>query len=708
MSRILVAWEKTSKDAFERFEESIYRLVEGLSLDGAPLQREDVSFCHDSDAVAELLAGEPFDFFLFKESLGEKKIGVGTVRQWKDAHPSMRLIPVLEDAKRGKGKARSLYDYGFFDAIFESDFRGSVVGYLLTIGRDSREAYDYYGLAEYMDAAGNPLPEYPKFVTVTEQLPLEDRRAPAMGKGPHGAYPEQGAEEHIWREVSVVEDAASRPAGRPMKQDRKEAPLTGRQPSSHTAGDTDDLLLPEEDVSSFFANDDRLARETPGNGTATEGRGQDPGNGYETDARDDAYVDPHPDLYDDEKEQEEMPRDIDPELRNFLLLAERDAHYLPEAPRTLSTSDYLQEQLLRHYTIEDNTWISNLDRQICSREEFETELMQRIHNMDIPPELEQETFERFSKFVWGNDILEEYIEDASISDIKVLSPDRIQIKKNGEKMTAKTAFRSPEHYRAYVMRVAKRNHADISNSAIAVFADTKSSKAARLRFNITTEFINSNGYPGMHIRKESNIKLTTGQLISLGYMTPAQAKYFIECAERGEGFVFTGQGSAGKTIGLNWVIDYMPKTLSGLCIQESDELYAPYHPYIQFQRITRSDNEEDQYDLRRLAINGLLTDIDAFIIGEIKGDEAAPFADAAYTDNACFASVHSPGAREALPKIADYAMYGSKQGTKADILKKLSSIKNVVYLNHFKVAEIVRVKGYDEEKRDIIYEDVEV
>lgn len=63
-----------------------------------------------------------------------------------------------------------------------------------------------------------------------------------------------------------------------------------------------------------------------------------------------------------------------------------------------------------------------------------------------------------------------------------------------------------------------------------------------------------------------------------------------------------------------------------------------------------------QYELKDLARNALLLDLDYFIIGEIKGDEAVHFLTAAYTGHQCWASVHGISSTEAIDKLADYAI----------------------------------------------------
>lgn len=386
--------------------------------------------------------------------------------------------------------------------------------------------------------------------------------------------------------------------------------------------------------------------------------------------------------------------------------------------------DREKEQVLMHYLNEDSTLIEKLEHHLISSDKFQLEVAGYIaSNFSLSKADATEVYRDFHRFMYGYDILEPLILDSDVTDIKCYEPNNVRVKRLGGREEAVNAkFRSEEHYRAFVAHIAKMNHASVSGErAIVKFEDVKTYDAARLRVNISTEFINASGFPFVQIRKESTQKKTTEELMSAGMFTPRTAAYLVESAQNDSGIVFTGKGSAGKTTVMNWLIDYIPKNCSGLCIQEMDELFSTTHPDILFQRmahIKRTEQEslltsgaigqdDGNYDLKNLSINGLLIDIDYFIIGEIKGPEAKYFLNAAYTGNKCWCSVHSPSSRQALHKIADYAKYESDYSREV-LLQMLSSLHTVVFLKNFRVAQISEVVGFSEKTQDIVYRDVEL
>ena len=137
------------------------------------------------------------------------------------------------------------------------------------------------------------------------------------------------------------------------------------------------------------------------------------------------------------------------------------------------------------------------------------------------------------------------------------------------------------------------------------------------------------------------------------------ANYLIDRARNGKGLIFTGKGASGKTTLMNMLLDCIPFNKSGLVIQESEELFSDVHPHLLFEHIV-SNGTGVQYDLQDLARNGLLTDLDYFVTGEVKGAEAKYFINAADTGHRCWCSVHSPSSTDAVDKLADYVMYETK------------------------------------------------
>lgn len=378
---------------------------------------------------------------------------------------------------------------------------------------------------------------------------------------------------------------------------------------------------------------------------------------------------------------------------------EGDIHYMNDN----NELEILLDELLNYFIHVERQTLLMVQRGLKDKMQLEQAAHSYLKTRGVPKEERIQVVEHFSKFIWGYYILEEAINDRDISDIKVLSQDNVRIKRKGKRMNTDIKFPSKSDYKRFISMVAVKNKTNLSDvNAIQTFTDKDSNKDFILRFNIATDFVNSSDVPYLHIRKIPKNKYTIKDLIELGMLTEEMADYLVNGAVMSSGILFTGKGASGKTTLMNVLLEHIPHDKSGLVIQENEELFSNEHPDLMFQHIVQNHGEgKIQYDLKDLGRNGLLTDLDYFIIGEIKGGEALYLLNAAYTGHRCWASVHGMNSTQAINKLVDYVRYESDYSP-ADIKRMLVSLKTIVYLEDFKVKEISEIKGIENE--ELVYE----
>lgn len=310
----------------------------------------------------------------------------------------------------------------------------------------------------------------------------------------------------------------------------------------------------------------------------------------------------------------------------------------------------------------------------------------------------------FDTYVFGYGVLEELINNPTISDIKVIAPDDVRIKRNGVRETSDITFTSAADINRYANYVAVKNQVSISDlNAIQTFTDKDSNSDFILRINISTSFVNSVSNAYIHIRKIPKHKMQLEDLVQAGMLSAATAKFLTNKAATASGILFCGKGGSGKTTLMNALLEQIPHDKSGLVIQENEELFSHTHPDLMFQHIVENRGEgKITYTLQDLARNGLLVDLDYFLIGEIKGGEALYMLNASYTGHRCWASVHGNSSEEAIDKLVDYIKYASDY-SKEDATRMLATMQTIVYLKDFHVVEISEVVGYDESSHRLLY-----
>ncbi len=316
----------------------------------------------------------------------------------------------------------------------------------------------------------------------------------------------------------------------------------------------------------------------------------------------------------------------------------------------------------------------------------------------------------FERYIWQYGELQELIDSDTISDIKTIDYDNIRIKEQGKRKKSNVVFQSREALKEYINFVAVKNGAILSEKeAMQTMTDKSSSDKFILRITISSEYVNSVEYPYMHIRKIPKFKDDLPRLKAKGMFDNKIEKYLNEGMKSNLTFFLCGKGAVGKTTLLNALIDEIPHDKSGLVIQEAEELYSLKHPDLMLQKVKYAKGEAKiQYTLADLSVKGLLTDLDYFIIGEIKGEEAWDMINAIFTGHTALSSVHASGSKEATDKLIHYIRYSPKAADlkTEDLLKMLSSIGAIIFIDDFKIFEITEIVGFNEESKSLIFNPV--
>lgn len=316
---------------------------------------------------------------------------------------------------------------------------------------------------------------------------------------------------------------------------------------------------------------------------------------------------------------------------------------------------------------------------------------------------EEQLLRDFEKYIFGYSRLSELIDDKTISDIRVVSHDNIRIKRKGQRADSGVAFATAREYRQFIDYLATRNQVNISNlNAIQRFTDNESHPDFILRFTLSMPLVNTYSEPYLCIRKVPRQFPQIGELIEQGMLDRETAELLVR-RFRESSTLICGGNSSGKTTLLNALKETLPDDCAVLVAQQADELTTRFHPDMMFLHSLPGTGEQQvNYDLKDISIAGLTMDVDFFIIGEVKGGEALYLLNAAYTGQLCAATIHAPSADRALDKLVDYCMYESRYA-RDELMRMMDCFQTLVFMEHYRVREIYECRGWNEEKRQLIY-----
>ena len=213
--------------------------------------------------------------------------------------------------------------------------------------------------------------------------------------------------------------------------------------------------------------------------------------------------------------------------------------------------------------------------------------------------------------------------------------------------------------------------------------------------------VNSVDYPYLHIRKVPKTKAYFDDLIKAGMLNEDLKLYLIDRAKASKGIVFAGPPGSGKSTLLNAYIEHIPKTRETLVIQENDELYTEQSGFM-FKHVTHGFQGEPVCTLEDLGKMALVEGCNEFIIGEVKGGEMRYAMTLLNAGGYAALTVHSTNAYETLDKLADLVKYGSSY-TFEEARRMLKTFDTVVYMEGFKIREVLEVKGYNDKTHNFEY-----
>ena len=305
--------------------------------------------------------------------------------------------------------------------------------------------------------------------------------------------------------------------------------------------------------------------------------------------------------------------------------------------------------------------------------------------------------------LFGYHILQKYIDNTNITDIRVTKYDNIFIKEMGVWKKTKDSFSSENDYLNFVRYCVLKNGAKISGETPIV---TCSDRKNNLRIEAGIEPINvvapslvirihrPNGISRLEDLASDDIQMINKEIY----------EFLHKSMIAGCNIVISGKGGSGKTTLMRNLINKIPENLSITSCEETAELYST-HPNIIQREILSSRGKDKNVTLEMLTKHSLVMSNDCIVIGELKGEEAMSFFDAVSTGHRGYATVHAEGSKATIDRLVTLMKRDIKAQMYTDkYLRKLLSysLDLVVYMNNFKVQEIVEV-DYDSKTDDIVY-----
>lgn len=374
----------------------------------------------------------------------------------------------------------------------------------------------------------------------------------------------------------------------------------------------------------------------------------------------------------------------------------------------MATVQEIQEEIFNEINNPENKIHLKVQKKLLDRDEYLNSIKARCQKAGLEDEETEDVLYLVNKALWGFGIIDDYINDPDISDIRLIDENTVRIKKKGKRLATPIKFASQMEYEKYIEFITNRNNTNMSiMNAAQVFTDKDTCESDILRFSLVSSLVNSNNRPTLLIRKipkhKKNFDVLTDDRND--FCTKAQAEYLKKRWEDGHGMLICGPNGSGKTTLANAIIDSTPEEKSLMIIQESEELFCSGHPEaIPRKVIPQKNGSVMSYSLEDLTRLALMESIDVIVVGEIKGDEAAQLSYCTYTGAQAMTTVHSNSAAEGYEKIIDYALDAQPNRSREHFAKQIKSLDTAIFVKDYKVVEILELKNWNKQRGEYEFE----
>lgn len=216
------------------------------------------------------------------------------------------------------------------------------------------------------------------------------------------------------------------------------------------------------------------------------------------------------------------------------------------------------------------------------------------------------------------DVLQELIEDESITEIMINGSNNIYIEKGGEIFDSGKKFKSNAKLNDVIQQIVSYSNRIINESSPIVDARLLDGS----RVNIVLPPISLDG-PAVTIRKFPETPITMEDLISYGSVTSEVADFLEKLVISKYNIFISGGTGSGKTTFLNVLSNFIPKSERIITIEDSAELQIRNTSNIVRLEVRNANSEgKNELNIRDLIKTSLRMRPDRIIIGEVRDGAA--------------------------------------------------------------------------------------
>ena len=301
-------------------------------------------------------------------------------------------------------------------------------------------------------------------------------------------------------------------------------------------------------------------------------------------------------------------------------------------------------------------------------------------SLDEMKRMRQELFNAIRRL----DILQDLIEDPTVTEIMINGPDRIFVERDGKVRRTDLTFVSKEKLEDVVRQIVSACNRVVNESSPIVDARLDNGD----RVNVVLPPVALNG-PIVTIRRFPDKPILMEDLLAFGSVSEEIAS-FLDCIVRaGYNIFISGGTGSGKTTFLNALSEYIPADERVITIEDNAELQIRHIDNL-VRLEARNANVEGcrPISIRDLIRSALRMRPDRIIVGEVRGSEAIDMIQAMNTGHdGSLSTGHANSARDRLARLETMVLMAMDLPLPAIRGQIASAIDLIIHLGRLRVVQ---------------------
>ncbi|MCI8563884.1 MAG: CpaF family protein [Lachnospiraceae bacterium] len=328
-------------------------------------------------------------------------------------------------------------------------------------------------------------------------------------------------------------------------------------------------------------------------------------------------------------------------------------------------------------------------------ESIEEHVLRMGHTVYLPAGKKDEMIRAVFNSIRKLDVLQEILEDSSITEIMVNGPNHIFIEKGGRLQPYPKTFSSRDKLEDVVQQIVGKVNRRVNEAN--PIADVRLLDGSRV--NVVLPPIALDG-PVVTIRKFPDKPISMESLIGLGSLTEEAAGFLKKLVQAKYNFFISGGTGSGKTTFLNALSEYIPSEERLIVIEDAAELQIRGIPNLVRLEVRNANIEgKNAVTIRDLMKSALRMRPDRIVLGEVRDAAACELLNVMNTGHdGSLCSGHANSPKDMLSRLETLVLTGMDIPLLAVRSQIASAIDIIVHLGRLrdksrKVLEIDEVIG---------------